>query len=297
MPELPEVETVRRGLAPHVEKHRIFRAEARRRDLRWPLPSDFAQRLEARRITSLARRGKFLLWHLDGGETLISHLGMSGRFLILAGGTEARLPGRFAHDPAGAQEFPTRHDHVVLVLAGTTTEPLRRIVFRDPRRFGAMDFANTKHLDTHPWLKGLGPEPLGESFTPEWLAERFRSRRAPVKNLLLDQRILAGLGNIYVSEALHRARIAPRRAGGRIGAVRIGNLVQAIRAVLLEAIEAGGSSLRDFRHADGELGYFQHQFAVYGREAEACPKPGCNGVIRRTLQSGRSSFWCPQCQR
>ncbi len=296
MPELPEVETVRRGLEPLAADRRVHCAEIRRPDLRWPLPKDLAARLEGKRILSLGRRAKFLLWRLDSGDTLISHLGMSGRFLALAG-DRVRQPGRCALGARAPDPSAGPHDHVILDLAGDSGELETRIVYRDPRRFGAMDLARTERLDAHPWLVGLGPEPLGNAFSADWLAERFRGRRAPVKNLLLDQRTVAGIGNIYASEALHRAGIAPRRAAGRIGAERVVRLCAAVREVLREAIEAGGSSLRDFRHADGDLGYFQHRFAVYGRDGEACPTVGCEGRIRTVRQSGRSSFWCPRCQR
>ena len=296
MPELPEVETVRRGLMPYVADRRILRAETRRNDLRWPLPPDFAERLTDRCICTIDRRAKFLLWRLDGGETLISHLGMSGRFLATTGGS-VQQPGRFAHGDPSPAAGSDPHDHVVLDLAGGSGVFETRIVFRDPRRFGAMDLAATGELDSHPWLAALGPEPLGDTFTPDWLTERLRGRRAPVKSLLLDQRIIAGIGNIYASEALHRAGIAPRRAAGRISAKRFHHLHAAIRDVLRDAIRAGGSSLRDFQHTNGELGYFQHRFAVYDRTGEPCPRQGCGGVIRSAQQSGRSSFWCPKCQR
>ena len=296
MPELPEVETVRRGLMPLVVGRVILDADARRRDLRWPLPEGFARRLRGQRINSLGRRAKFLLWNLDGGETLISHLGMSGRFLAMSGGS-FRQPGQFVLGERMPAAAGGPHDHVILDLSGASGEPETHIVFRDPRRFGAMDLRATQELSSHPWLARLGPEPLDVDFTTDWLCERLKRRRAPVKSLLLDQRIIAGIGNIYASEALHRAGIAPRRPAGRISAVRLGRLRAAIREVLRDAIEAGGSSLRDFQHADGDLGYFQHNFAVYGREGEPCPRPGCDGIIRTALQSGRSSYWCPKCQR
>lgn len=281
MPELPEVETVRRGLSPHLEGSRIARAEARRPDLRWPLPTDLVQVLTGARVTALRRRSKYLLADLDRGPTLLIHLGMSGRMLV----EDAGLAG-FHRDPA----VLARHDHVVLVTdAGTT------ITFNDARRFGMVDLI--REGATHPLLDHLGPEPFDDAFTPAWLAARFASRRLPVKQALLDQRIVAGLGNIYVSEALHRAGIDPRRAAGRISAARLAALAGHITDVLREAIAAGGSSLRDHRQATGELGYFQHSFRVYGREGAACPAPGCTGSIRRVVQSGRSSFFCPSCQR
>lgn len=283
MPELPEVETVRRGLCPVMEGARIVRAEVRRPDLRWPLPPDMARRLTGRRVAALRRRSKYILADLDGGETLIVHLGMSGRILIAGAPT-----ARFAHLRAA----PDIHDHVVLTMEDGAT-----ITFNDARRFGAMDLWPTADLDAHRWLAALGPEPLGNAFDATMLSARLAGRRAPVKALLLDQRIVAGLGNIYVCEALHRAAISPLRAAGRISRRRIDALVPAIRDVLREAIDAGGSSLRDYRQTDGELGYFQHSFAVYGREGAPCPRPGCTGTVRRVVQSGRSSFYCPACQR
>jgi len=291
LPELPEVETVRRGLAPVLEGRRIVAAEVRRPDLRWPLPDRMAERLQGRRILGLRRRSKYLLADLDGDETWLVHLGMSGRMLISAptqGATERHGPGAFHF----AHPAPERHDHVII-----DTEEGVRVTFNDARRFGAMDLLATPAQDAHPLLRHLGPEPLGNAFSEAVLRAAFAGRRVPVKVALLDQRIVAGLGNIYVAEALHRAGIAPARPAGRIGADRIGRLVAAIRAVLEEAIAAGGSSLRDYRQAGGDLGYFQHSFRVYGREGEACPTPGCTGLVRRTVQSGRSSFHCPRCQR
>ncbi len=287
MPELPEVETVRRGLAPAMEGAAIARAEIRRPDLRWPFPPDMGPRLQGARVLRLGRRSKYLLADLDRGETLIVHLGMSGR-MVVSGLAAPHVPGRFHHHhPA-----PERHDHVVLDMDNGA-----RITFNDPRRFGAMDLVASDALAAHPLLVTLGPEPLGNGFNAAYLRARFAGRRAPVKAALLDQRIVAGLGNIYVCEALHRASISPRRAAGRISAARIEGLVVAIRQTLQDAITAGGSSLRDYRQADGELGYFQHSFRVYGREAAPCPTPDCTGIVRRMVQSGRSSFWCPRCQR
>jgi formamidopyrimidine-DNA glycosylase len=281
MPELPEVETVRRGLQPVLEGARIATAQVNRPDLRWPLPDKMAARLEGARVTALRRRSKYILADLDSGETLLIHLGMSGRILV----SGAPL-GAFHHDhPA-----PQKHDHVVL-----TTEAGARVTFNDARRFGAMDLLPTAAAEAHPLLAGLGPEPLGNGFSEGYLGQRLAGRRTPVKAALLDQRVVAGLGNIYVAEALFRARISPRRLAGNLGPVRIGRLVPAIRETLAEAIAAGGSSLRDYRRADGELGYFQHSFAVYGRPGEACP--ACSTPIRRAVQAGRSSFWCPRCQR
>jgi formamidopyrimidine-DNA glycosylase len=288
VPELPEVETVRRGLAPVLEGARIVRAQVNRPDLRWPFPEGMADRLTGRRVVRLGRRSKYLLADLDSGETLIVHLGMSGRMVISGRGSGRDVPGQFLHDhPA-----PEKHDHVVL-----DTEEGFRVTFNDPRRFGAMDLVATGRAEAHRLLAALGPEPLGNGFHDDHLARAFEGRRTPVKAALLDQRIVAGLGNIYVCEALHRAGISPLRAAGRIGRPRIARLVSEIRVTLAEAIEAGGSSLRDYRQADGELGYFQHAFRVYGREGNPCLRPGCDGTIRRKVQSGRSSFHCPVCQR
>ena len=283
MPELPEVETVRRGLAPVMEGVRIARAQVNRPDLRWPFPPAMAERLTGRRVERLRRRSKYILADLDGGETLLIHLGMSGRILV-----SGDPLGRFLHDhPA-----PEKHDHVVLEM-----ENGARITFNDPRRFGAMDLLQTVEAAAHRLLAGLGPEPLGNDFHEVHLVAALRGRRSPVKAMLLDQRIVAGLGNIYVCEALFRTGISPVRQAGRISARRVASLVPAIRQVLTDAIDAGGSSLRDYRQADGELGYFQHSFDVYGREGAPCRTPGCTSVIARTVQSGRSSFYCPTCQR
>lgn len=283
MPELPEVETVRRGLEPVMVDQVITHAAVNRADLRWPFPAGMAERLTGRRVLRLRRRSKYLLCDLDGGETLLVHLGMSGRMMV-----SGDPLGRFVHDHPAAE----KHDHVVLDLANGA-----RITFNDPRRFGAMDLMPTDAAGTHRLLAALGPEPLGNGFHEDMLAAAFAGRRTPVKAALLDQRIVAGLGNIYVCEALHRSGISPRRHAGRIARPRLSRLVPAIRAVLREAIEAGGSSLRDYRQADGELGYFQHNFRVYGREGGPCVTPGCEGAVRRIVQSGRSSFYCPRCQR
>ena len=283
MPELPEVETVRRGLAPVMEGQTIAQARVNRPDLRWPFPPDMAGRLTGRRVTALRRRSKYILADLDSGESLLIHLGMSGRMLV-----SGDPLGRFVHDHPAAE----KHDHVVLDMDNGA-----RITFNDPRRFGAMDLLNTATAERHKLLAQIGPEPLGNDFNEPYLVAAFKGRNTPVKSALLDQRIVAGLGNIYVCEALFRARIAPQRKAGRIAAPRVASLVPIIRQVLSEAIEAGGSSLRDFRQADGELGYFQHSFDAYGREGEACRAPGCSGTIARIVQSGRSSFYCPSCQR
>lgn len=283
MPELPEVETVRRGLTPVMEGQVIARATVNRPDLRWPFPPDMAARLTGQRVTALRRRSKYILADLTSGESLLIHLGMSGRMLV-----SGDPLGRFVHDhPA-----PEKHDHVVLDMEGGA-----RITFNDPRRFGAMDLLPTMTAEAHPLLARLGPEPLGNAFNEPYLVAALKGRNTPIKSALLDQRIVAGLGNIYVCEALFRARISPLRRAGALSGKRAAALVPIIRAVLADAITAGGSSLRDFRQADGELGYFQHSFDVYGREGEPCRSAGCKGQIVRVTQAGRSSFYCPQCQR
>ncbi len=283
LPELPEVETVRRGLLPALEGRRIETALVRRPDLRWPLPEGMAARLEGRRVTALRRRSKYLLADLDSGETLIVHLGMTGRFLV-----EDRTLVRFVHGNGPLE----KHDHVVLDIEGGA-----RVRFNDARRFGAMDLWPSADLERHWLLAGIGPEPFGPEFDGAYLARKLVGRRTSIKAALLDQRTVAGLGNIYVSEALHRARLSPKRLAGRIAQARAAALVPIVRAVLAEAIEAGGSSLRDYRGADGALGLFQHRFRVYGRDGLACVTEGCSGTVRRIVQSGRSSFYCATCQR
>lgn len=283
MPELPEVETVRRGLLPAMEGRVIERARVNRPDLRFPFPARMADRLTGARVLRLRRRSKYILGDLSTGETLLIHLGMSGRMLI-----SGVALGKFHYDhPA-----PARHDHVVLDMEGGA-----RVTFNDARRFGAMDLMDTATADAHWLLCDIGPEPLGNAFNEDYLVQRLKGRNTPVKTALLDQKIVAGLGNIYVCEVLHRAGIDPRRKAGAISAKRVAGLVPVIRAVLAEAIEAGGSSLRDYRQADGELGYFQHSFRVYDREGAPCPAEGCPGTIGRISQSGRSTFFCPRCQR
>ena len=283
MPELPEVETVRRGLLPVMEGAVIAQAEVNRPDLRWPLPDRMADRLTGRTVMALRRRSKYILADLDSGETLLVHLGMSGRMLI----SGAQL-GSFHHDhPA-----PQKHDHVVLHMGSGA-----RITFNDARRFGAMDLLPTERAMEHMLLKDLGPEPFGNDFNEPYLSARLKGRKTPIKAALLDQRIVAGLGNIYVAETLYRARVSPLRLAGDLTEPQVRSLVPVIREVLAEAIEAGGSSLRDFRQANGELGYFSKHFQVYDREGDPCETPGCAGTITRTVQSGRSSFWCPTCQR
>jgi formamidopyrimidine-DNA glycosylase len=283
MPELPEVETVRRGLEPAMAGQVIVRATVNRPDLRWPLPEKMAERLEGATVVALRRRSKYILADLSSGETLIIHLGMSGRMLI-----SGLTIGQFHHD----QQAPQKHDHVILDMANGA-----RITFNDARRFGAMDLAPTPRIEDHWLLRDLGPEPLGNAFDGPYLAARLKGRNMPMKSALLDQRIVAGLGNINVCEVLHRSGISPRRRAGNISSARAAALVPVIRDVLNEAIEAGGSSLRDYRQADGELGYFQHTFRVYDREGQPCRADGCDGTIRRIVQSGRSSFYCPSCQR
>ncbi|MCA0205957.1 MAG: bifunctional DNA-formamidopyrimidine glycosylase/DNA-(apurinic or apyrimidinic site) lyase [Proteobacteria bacterium] len=287
MPELPEVETVRRGLVPAMEGKRIARAEVRRPDLRWPFPERMAERLAGAGIDRLRRRSKYILADLSTGETLLVHLGMTGRMTV-SGIAAPYVPGQFHH----AHPLTEKHDHVVFDM-----EDGARVTFNDARRFGAMDLMPTDRAEAHPLLAALGPEPLGNDFHAEGLAARLKGRKGPVKVLLLDQRIVAGLGNIYVSEALHRAGIHPERAGGSIPRDGLERLVGDIRAVLAEAIEAGGSSLRDYRQADGELGYFQHSFRVYDRAGAPCPTPGCTGSVQRIVQGGRSSYYCATCQR
>lgn len=293
MPELPEVETVRRGLLPILQGSVIEAAQARRPDLRWPLPENFAERLAGRRVEALGRRAKYLLADLDGGEVLIVHLGMSGSMRIEGGPAPCR-PGVFQH-PRGA---PGPHDHVVFHLAGGAS-----VIFNDPRRFGAILLVPYDRLDSHPLLRHLGPEPLGNGFDATHLARVCAGKRTSLKAALLDQKVVAGLGNIYVCEALHRAGLSPRRQAATLatkaGAPTMGaeRLVRAIRDVLRDAILAGGSSLRDHRQVDGALGYFQHAFRVYDREDQPCRTPHCQGVIRRIPQNGRSTFFCASCQR
>lgn len=292
MPELPEVETVRRGLAPLVEGALITTVRLNRPDLRFPFPDDFAKSLTGARITSVGRRAKYLLFALDSGATLLSHLGMTGNYRfsdeLLA------APSRY-RQPIAAE----RHDHVVLELTGPEGTN-RALIYSDPRRFGFMTLFTSPEACS--FLKDLGPEPLGNAFSAPQLAARFRGRRAPVKSALLDQRNVAGLGNIYVSEALWRAGIAPTLSVGTLvaddGAAKpaLEALVGAVRSVLEEAIAAGGSTLKDFRQSDGAPGYFQHNFDVYDRADAPCRRVGCNGTVTRMVQSGRASFYCPVCQ-
>lgn len=283
MPELPEVETVRRGLEPVMTGQVIAHAEVRRPDLRWPLPDKLAHRLTGRQILAMKRRSKYLLAELDGDETVILHLGMSGRILV-AGAAK----GVFY----GATVLAGKHDHIILTLADGT-----RITFNDARRFGMVDLANTAEVEQHRLLANLGPEPLSNRFDAIYLAEKIGNRRTPIKSALLDQKIVAGLGNIYVCEVLFRAGIAPTRLCKDLTRAEIDLLPGLVREVLEEAIEAGGSSLRDHRQTTGELGYFQHRFQVYDRAGRPCLRGGCGGTVERIVQSGRSSFYCPKCQR
>ena len=276
MPELPEVETVRLGLIPALEGRKLVNVEQFRRELRWPIPCGFAEKVTGRRVTALQRRAKYILCYLDDGMVIMLHLGMSGRL-------------RICRDPAMPRD---RHDHIVFHTDGGAA-----IRFNDPRRFGVVDLCPAQDLACHRLLAGLGPEPLGNEFNGPGLLSAFSGRRTPVKTALLDQRMVAGLGNIYVCEALHASGISPLRLAGTVSGRRCERLVAAIRTTLRDAIAAGGSSLRDHVQPSGEMGYFQHTFRVYGRESEPCPDPACTGQIRRIRQSGRSTFYCPRCQR
>ena len=288
MPELPEVETVRRGLEPSLVGARFVKVEARRADLRVPFPDRFVARLTGRRIEALSRRAKYLLAALDGGETLVMHLGMSGSFRVEQGGET--LVQTFHYERSKKEA----HDHVVFTLDSGI-----RVIYNDPRRFGSMILVATARLAEHPAFRDLGVEPLSEDFDAAHLQTVLEGARTPLKSALLDQTRIAGLGNIYVCEALHRARLSPMREAGTLNgkAREAGALAKAIRDVLEEAVEAGGSTLRDHRRTDGELGYFQHSFAVYDREGAACPHARCKGTIARIVQAGRSTFYCPVCQK
>jgi formamidopyrimidine-DNA glycosylase len=293
MPELPEVETVRRGLEPAMQGARFARVEVRRGDLRWPLAKDFVQRVEGKTVKGLGRRAKYLLTDLSSGDVLLMHLGMSGSFHVFQEQGDKAL-GRYYHE----REKHVAHDHVVFHMSSGAI-----VTFNDPRRFGSMKIVPRQKLDAEPLLKGLGPEPLGNEFDAAMLARACKAKKTSLKAALLDQRIVAGLGNIYVCEALHRARLSPKRMASTIaqksGAPneRAERLVEGIKAVLADAIKAGGSSLRDHKRTDGELGMFQHNFRVYDREGERCRTPGCDGTVKRIVQNGRSTFYCPACQR
>ena len=300
MPELPEVETVRRGLQPAMEGAKIMKADVRRKDLRFPFQKDFVARLEGQTVTGLGRRAKYLMADLGSGDVLLMHLGMSGSFRVL--NDDEKTPGKFHF----SRSEDRAHDHVVFQMSSGAA-----IVFNDPRRFGYMKVIARNALDREPLLKDLGPEPLGNEFDAAMLARACANKKTSLKAALLDQRVVAGLGNIYACEALFRAHLSPRRlaatlatkAGQRKGVAggeptdHARRLVEAIHAVLNEAIRAGGSSLRDHRQTSGELGYFQHSFQVYDREGEKCQTGGCGGIVRRFNQNGRSTFWCPKCQK
>jgi formamidopyrimidine-DNA glycosylase len=311
MPELPEVETVRRGLAPFLVGNSFARVEQRRPDLRFPLPQNFAKRLSGRKVEALDRRAKYLLARLDGGEVLVMHLGMTGRFSIDRPGRTARSSRNQAEAPRGFDDAPLvlgefvyadeglpKHEHVVFHLRDGTA-----LRYHDARRFGFMDLVPAARLEEHALFRGLGVEPMSPAFTPEWLAKRLNGKKTSIKAALVDQRLIAGLGNIYACEALHRAGISPLRKAGSL-ATKSGKptkkteaLVASVRAVLEAAIAAGGSSLRDYKRADGRLGRFQHRFRAYDREGKPCQRRGCGGTIRRIVQGGRSTFYCPTCQR
>jgi formamidopyrimidine-DNA glycosylase len=296
MPELPEVETVRRGLEPAMEGQSFVKVDVHRGDLRWPLPKDFAARLQGKTVTGLGRRAKYLLADLSSGDVLLMHLGMSGSFHVFQeNGEEAdKQLSRYYHERAKH----VAHDHVVFHMSSGAS-----VTFNDPRRFGSMKLVARNKLDTEPLLKGLGPEPLGNAFDAAMLARACHGKKTSLKAALLDQRLVAGLGNIYVCEALFRAHLSPKRMASTI-ATRNGEpneraelLVESIKAVLQAAIKAGGSSLRDHRLTDGDLGMFQHDFQVYDREGEPCQAKGCKGTVKRMVQNGRSTFYCPTCQK
>ena len=293
MPELPEVETVRRGLQPVMEGSKILRAEARRKDLRFPFQKDFTARLTGQIVTGLGRRAKYLMADLTSGDVLLMHLGMSGSFRVHkeeAGAT----PGQFHHP----RSEDRAHDHVVFHMSSGAA-----IVFNDPRRFGYMKIIARNAIEDEPLLKGLGPEPLGNEFDAAMLARSCHNKKTSLKAALLDQRVVAGLGNIYVCEALFRAHLSPRRLAATLATKKAEptdhakRLVDAIHAVLNQAIKAGGSSISDHRLTNGDLGYFQHSFQVYDREGETCRSKGCEGIVKRFVQNGRSTFWCPKCQK
>jgi formamidopyrimidine-DNA glycosylase len=294
MPELPEVETVRRGLLPVLEGKRIARLDQNRADLRFPLPQHFAARVRGKTVERLERRAKYLIAHLSGGDALLMHLGMTGRFTVHSALLEGKKVGRYVHNAAN----DAKHDHIVLHMEDGAT-----ITYNDARRFGFMLLIPEAELAEHPLMHGLGVEPLGRDLTPEYLARRAASKKVDLKAFLSDQRIVAGLGNIYVCEALFRAGLSPTRKAATIATKsgrpneRAEKLVTAIKAVLKDAVAAGGSSLRDYRQADGALGEFQHTFAVYGREGKPCGPGGSCGTVKRIVQSGRSTFYCPKCQR
>ncbi len=286
MPELPEVETVRRGLQPVLEGARLTRVRQNRPDLRFPFPERFPERLEGATVERLERRAKYLLMPLSTGETWVTHLGMTGRFTL-----DGMQLGEFEE----AAPIAGKHEHVS--LCAVRDEATTRVGFADSRRFGFMGLIPTEAVAAHPWFAALGPEPLGNAFSGAHLVEAFAGRKQSIKASLLDQRIVAGLGNIYACEALFRARISPLAAAGKVSRPRLETLAAEVRNVLADAIAAGGSTLRDFANAEGGQGYFQHRFDVYGRDGQPCARDGCPGVVKRTVQAGRSTFWCPGCQR
>jgi formamidopyrimidine-DNA glycosylase len=291
MPELPEVETVRMGLEPVLDGHTFTKVVTRRGDLRRPFPPDFAKRLTGRKVKRLWRRAKYLLADLNDGETLVVHLGMSGRMAVYAEGKGREL-GIYAHEAAHPEAGHGKHDHVIF-----ETNAPAKIVFSDHRRFGLMTLLETDKLNDDPLFDGLGPEPLSNDFDAAYLKDALKGKRTPIKSALLDQGVVAGLGNIYVCEALFLARISPKRLASKAQSDKIAPLVDDIKVTLKEAIKAGGSSLRDHARPDGSLGEFQHRFRVYDREGKPCPGQGCKGKIKRIVQAGRSTFYCPSCQK
>ncbi|MDE2447173.1 MAG: bifunctional DNA-formamidopyrimidine glycosylase/DNA-(apurinic or apyrimidinic site) lyase [Alphaproteobacteria bacterium] len=297
MPELPEVETVKRGLEPVLLGQCISKVELRRANLRFPFPLDFASRVEGMAITHLSRRAKYILVSFQHGETLIIHLGMTGRFTVLSPQDPRNDLGEFYFQVSPSENAEGAHDHVLFTLQNGV-----RLVYSDPRRFGMMDVSKTTALDQHKLLRDIGVEPLGNALSAAYLAQKFKSKKAPLKAALLDQRIIAGLGNIYVCEALHRANLSPLRHAGTLVKAkshdpRLDDLVRHIKDILIAAIEAGGSTLQDFVGADGEKGAYQQRFSAYDREGEPCDNNGCKGHIKRITQSGRSTFYCPTCQK
>lgn len=291
MPELPEVETVRLGLAPVFEGHRLTCVKTNRRDLRIPFPEGFERRLTGRRVFKLGRRAKYLLAELEGDETLVMHLGMSGRMSVYAEGKTRKL-GQYVYDAAPADAGHGLHDHVII-----ETDAPARVVFTDHRRFGLMTIVGTEALSSHRLFKDLGVEPLSNDFNGDYMTKVLKGKKTSIKAALLDQRVIAGIGNIYACEALFRAGVSPKRKAASVSAEKREALVAAIKAVLADAIKAGGSSLRDHKRVDGELGAFQHHFAVYDREGKPCSGRGCRGTVKRIVQGGRSTFYCPGCQR
>ena len=289
MPELPEVETVKRGLEPVLKDRKIERVETRRAGLRFPFPSDFAVRLSGARVRALSRRAKYILAELDNGLSLIVHLGMTGRFTVLSP-KGASNPSAFYFETQAGEGADGPHDHVVMHLEGGV-----RVVYSDPRRFGMMDVVETASVNQHRLLAGIGVEPLGNELSAAYLRQRLKGKAAPIKAALLDQRIIAGLGNIYVCEALFRAKISPKRKAGSVKAEKLQELVRHIRDIFYEAILAGGSTLQDFHNTNGEQGSYQQRFLVYDREGEPCSS--CGKPIKRLVQSGRSSFYCANCQK